>query len=402
MPIAGIICEYNPFHLGHAWMIEQLKEQGMDAIVCAMSGNFVQRGEFAILSKQARAEMAVRCGADLVLELPTEWSAAGAERFARGGVALLEQTGVVTHLAFGSECGNAKALDSLAEILDGTAYQAAVQKELLSGKSFAVCRRMAVAKVAGEETAALLDKPNNNLGIEYCRALRRIKSPMEITTVSRTGAEHDGAPKSGIASASYVRQLLLSDRAAEAVTYLPQESAQILLREMAQGRAPVSMERCERASLSCLRRMEETDFLSYDGGGEGLYRRVYRAVQENCTMEEILDAAKTKRYSHARLRRMLLAAYLRLPTDPVPEKLPYLRLLAANQRGRQLLRTMQKNHVPVLTKPADVARLGPEAEALFKAEAQRTDIYTLAYPDVHQSRCGADWRAVPILLRGDL
>ncbi len=397
MPVAGIICEYNPFHLGHAWMLEQLRQQGMDGIVCAMSGNFVQRGEFALLNKQSRAEMAVRCGADLVLELPTVWSAAGAEQFARGGVALLEQTGVVTHLAFGSECGNAEELYRLAGILDSEDYQIVVQKELLSGKSFAVCRRMAVAKIAGEETAALLDAPNNNLGVEYCRAMRRCKSRMEVMTVSRTGADHDGAPKGGIASASHVRRLLMDDRAAEAVTYLPRESAQVLLREMAEGRAPVTMERCERAVLACLRRMEETDFLPYDGGGEGLYRRVYRAVQENCTVAEILDAAKTKRYSHARLRRMLLAAYLRLPTE-AEEQLPYLRLLAANQRGRQLLRMMQKNHVPVLTKPADVTRLGSTAEALFKAEAQRTDIYTLAYPDVQQSRCGTDWRAVPILL----
>ena len=378
-------------------MLEQLRQQGMDAIVCAMSGNFVQRGEFALLNKQSRAEMALRCGADLVLELPTVWSAAGAERFARGGVSLLEQTGVVTHLAFGSECGSAEELYRLAEILDSETYQAMVQKELLSGKSFAVCRRMAVAKIAGEETAALLDAPNNNLGVEYCRALRRMRSTMAVTTVSRTGADHDGAPKDGIASASHVRRLLAENRVAEAVTYLPQESAQILLRELAEGRAPVRMEHCERAILACLRRMEEADFFPYDGGGEGLYRRVYRAVQENCTVEEIQDAAKTKRYSHARLRRMLLAAYLRLPTESVPEQLPYLRLLAANQRGRQLLRTMQKNHVPVLTKPADVARLGATAEALFKAEAQRTDVYTLAYPDVHQSRCGADWRAVPIL-----
>ncbi len=398
MLVAGIICEYNPFHLGHAWMLEQLRQQGVEAIVCAMSGNFVQRGDFALLNKQSRAEMAVRCGADLVLELPTVWSAAGAERFARGGVALLEQTGVVTHLAFGSECGSAEILYHLAEILDSEAYQAMVQQELCSGRSFAACRRMAVKKMAGEETAALLDTPNNNLGVEYCRALRRSGSRMTAITVPRAGAAHDGAPKDGVASASYVRQLLMEDRAAEAMGYLPEKSAQVLLREMKEGRAPAKMEHCERAVLSCLRRMEETDFLPYDGGGEGLYRRVYRAVQEKCTVSEILDAAKTKRYSHARLRRMLLAAYLHLPTELPPEHLPYLRLLAANQRGRQLLRIMQENHVPILTKPAHAVRLGAAAEALFKAEAQRTDMYALAYPDVHQSRCGADWRAVPILL----
>ncbi len=398
MQVAGIICEYNPFHLGHAWMLEQLRRQGMEAIVCAMSGNFVQRGEFALLSKQARAEMAVRCGADLVLELPTEWSAAGAERFARGGVSLLAQTGVVTHLAFGSECGSAADIETMAALLEHEDYHAALREALLSGESFAVCRRRAVAKLAGEPLAALLDTPNTNLGVEYCRALRRSGSSMAVLTVSRTGAAHDGAPREGIASASFVRRLLGEGRTEEAMAYLPAQSGEILRREMEAGRAPVTMARCERAILSDLRRMEERQFMPYDGGSEGLYRRVYRAVQEQCTLNEILAAAKTKRYSHARLRRMLLAAYLRLPAEPTAEPLPYLRLLAANERGRKLLRTMQKNHVPVLTKPADVVRLGTAAEALFRAEAQRTDVYTLAYPELQQSCCGSDWRTVPTLL----
>lgn len=398
MPVAGIICEYNPFHLGHARMIENLRRQGMDGIVCAMSGNFVQRGEFALLSKQARAEMAVRCGADLVLEVPTPWSASGAENFARGGAALLEETGVVTHLAFGSECGDVSALDHLAEILDSREYESALQRNLRSGRSFAVCRRMAAAELLGEETAALLDLPNNNLGVEYCRALHRMHSRMKVITLPREGAEHDSAPCDGIASASCIRKLLRRGNAAEAVQYLPRESAEILLREMAAGRAPVYMEQCERAVLARLRCMNEADFAPYDGGGEGLYRRVYRAVQEECTVRGILDAAKTKRYSHARLRRLLLAAYLELPTDPLPERLPYLRLLAANERGRQLLREMRDQHAPVLTKPADVASLGREAEKLFTEEARRTDLYTLAYPNLQESRCGADWRAVPILL----
>ena len=398
MPVAGIICEYNPFHLGHARMIENLRRQGMDGVVCAMSGNFVQRGEFALLSKQDRAEMAVRCGADLVLELPTLWSASGAENFARGGAAELAETGVVTHLAFGSECGDASALDHLAEVLDSPEYESALQRNLQSGRSFAACRRTAAAELLGEDTAALLDLPNNNLGVEYCRALRRMHSPIKVMTLHREGAGHDGTPCDGIASASYIRQLLRQGNAAEAVQYLPRESGEILLREMAAGRAPVYMAQCERAVLARLRQMEEADFAPYDSGGEGLYRRVYRAVQEECTVEGILDAAKTKRYSHARLRRMLLAAYLKIPADPLPERLPYLRVLAANERGRQLLREMRDHHVPVLTKPADVASLGREAEKLFAEEARRTDLYTLAYPNLQESRCGADWRAVPVIL----
>ena len=143
-------------------------------------------------------------------------------------------------------------------------------------------------------------------------------------------------------------------------------------------------------------RMEEADFSVYDSGGEGLYRRFYRAVQDSCTVTEILEKAKTKRYTYARLRRFLLAAYLNLELPRgVP---PYIRLLAANETGRILLRKMKKNGVPVLTKVADVAKLGPEAEKLLRAEARRTDLYTLAFPNKYQSHCGAEWRCRPILL----
>lgn len=397
MNVAGIICEYNPFHLGHAWMIRQLREQGMDAVVCAMSGNFVQRGDFAVCNKQSRAEMALRCGADLVLELPTPWSSATAEIFARGGVTLLEQTGVVTHLAFGSECGDTALVERVAAVLDCEAYQESLRRHLRSGKTFAVCRRLAVTELLGETAASLLDGANNNLGVEYCRALRALHSEIRPLTVQRMGASHDGAPLEGVASASHIRQLLVTEDVAQAAAFMPQSALEILRRELAAGRAPVSMVQCERAVLSGLRQMKEEDFIPYDGGGEGLYRRFYRAVQEQCTVDALLAAAKTKRYSHARLRRMLLAAYLKLPVGPLPEQLPYLRLLAANDRGRALLRQMRRSGVPVLTKAADVAAMGKEAEALFAAEAGWTDLYTLAYPLLQQSRCGSDWRITPIL-----
>ena len=188
MRVAGIICEFNPLHKGHAWMMEEVRRQGAEAIVCAMSGNFVQRGEAAVADKLARAEMAVRCGADLVLELPTPWAAATAEQFARGGVELLHKTGVVTDLAFGSECGDAAALQRLAAALDSESYEENLRALLRSGESFAVCRQKAAALTAGEEAAALLASPNNNLGIEYCRALRRAGAEMGVITVPRLGA----------------------------------------------------------------------------------------------------------------------------------------------------------------------------------------------------------------------
>lgn len=392
MKIVGIICEYNPFHLGHEWMLRKLREQGTDAIVCAMSGNFMQRGDFAIVNKQPRAAMALQGGADLVLELPTPWATATAETFARGGVQLLTMAGC-THLAFGCECGDVKPLQEIAELLTEDDFAESIQKHLSGGVSYAVARKRAVEERL-DATADLLDEPNNILAIEYLKAIRRENSPMQPIALPRIGAAHDGEAKDGIASASQVRQWLRNGDTEQTVQYLPPHAADILRREIHAGRM-ADMVLCERSILSQLRRMKEEEFLPYDGGNEGLYHRFYQAVQVSATLEEVLQTAKTKRYAYARLRRMALAAYLSIPS--VPEKMPYLRLLAADDTGRKLLRQMRKTEVPVLTKPADVEKLGADAAALFREECRMTDLYTLGYADLKQSACGSDWRITPIM-----
>ena len=398
--VAGVICEYNPFHLGHEWMLQQLRAQGAEAIVCVMSGNFVQRGDLAIADKLSRAEMAVRCGADVVLELPTPWAAATAEHFATGGVTALACTGVVTDLAFGSECGDAALLQRVAAVLDSDAYHVQLRELLRGGESFAVCRQKAVAALLGEDDARVLDQPNNNLGVEYCRALSKLGAPLGVMTVLRRGADHDGAPADAIASASHIRRLLLSGRTEEAMTYLPRPAADVLRRELAEGRAPVSMAQVERSVLARLRSLDEDALAAYDGGGEGLYHRFYQAIRGAGTIDELLELGKTKRYTHARLRRMVLAAWLDLPVRP-PQTLPCLRLLGCSEAGRSPLRQMRDGGAPILTRAADAHQLGAAAQQMMQDEAARTDLYTLAFPDLRQSVCGRDWRTTPFLMRGE-
>ena len=173
MKTAGIICEYNPFHAGHAWQIAEIRRTlGEDtAVVCAMSGNFVQRGDFAILRKHVRAEAAVRGGADLVLELPTPWATASAECFARGGVEVLSGTGVVDTLCFGSECAKIEKLLRLAQFLTSDDFANALRTELDKGISFAAARELAAEKMQGDD-AEILRGPNDILGVEYCKALQ--------------------------------------------------------------------------------------------------------------------------------------------------------------------------------------------------------------------------------------
>ena len=382
MAVAGIIAEYHPFHRGHAWQIAQVRSRlGADtAVVAAMSGNFVQRGEFACFSKHARAEMALRGGADLVLELCAPWSSATAERFAQGGVALLAATGVVTHLAFGCESGDLAPLELTARSLADERFGELLRSYLTEGMTFAAARQAAVEKLAGA-AAQCLAQPNNALAVEYIRALQTLDAPIEPLALPRIGSAHDSEEIGQFSSASAIRKMLLSG--GDWQNLVSEETARIMRRELDEGRAPVTMKNCERAILAHLRRMSEDDFLPYDGGGEGLHRRFHAAVRTACSIDELLEKAKTKRYPMARLRRMLLHSYLGIVPAAQGEMPPYLRVLGANERGRALLKQMKKTAtLPIITKPAQARQLDEYARDCFLRAAACTDLYTLAMPDL--------------------
>ena len=385
MDAVGVVCEFDPLHRGHEKLLRRAGETGLP-VVCAMSGSFTQRGGPACVEKFARAEMAARCGADLVVELPTPWAMATAEKFADGGVSLLAQCGVKT-LCFGSECGDADTLWAAAEALLRADIHRAIRAEMDGGLPYAAARQAVLEREAG--CGALLAQPNNTLAVEYLKAIRRRGLALDAITLRREDGGHHGPT-----SASQIRALLAAGQAADAFALMPPAAADILRREMEKGQAPADPARLETAMLARLRLMKEADFAPYDGGGEGLYRRVYQAVQAGSSLEDILTRATTKRYPTARVRRMLWSAFLNL--KPPTEDIPYVRVLAATASGRKLLRQMQDSGVPVLTKPADVAHLGPAAEDLFTREARRTDVYTLACPS--PLPCGSDWRKTPVMV----
>ena len=386
MDAVGVVCEFDPLHRGHERLLRRAGASGR-VLVCAMSGNFTQRGGAACVEKFARAEMAVRCGADLVVELPTPWAMATAEKFADGGVSLLAQCGVKT-LYFGSECGDTDALWATAEALLRADVHRAIRLEMDGGLPYAAARPAVLERETGR--GALLAQPNNTLAVEYLKAIRRRGLAAEAVTVRREDGGHHGT-----ASASHIRALLAAGQEAKAFALMPPQAADILGREMKKGLAPADPARLERAMLARLRLMNEHDFASYDSGGEGLYRRVYRAVQEGGSLGDILTRATTKRYPTARVRRMLWAVFLGLEAPGAD--IPYVRILAATEAGRRLLRQMRDAGVPVLTKAADVGRLGPSAEALFTREARRTDVYALACPG-SPLPCGSDWRWTPMMI----
>lgn len=402
MNAAGIIVEYNPLHMGHVHLLRQTRRiLGEDtAILCCMSGDFVQRGDFALLRRQARAKAAVQSGADLVLELPLPWAVSSAEGFARGAVETLLSTNVLTHLAFGSECGDGAALQRVAAALQSEEFPALLRQELKVGDSFAAARERSVGKRLSPEDAALLQSPNNILGIEYCKALLDCKSTVEPLTIRRVGAAHDAKEAQGtIASASAIRTLLKEGEKERALSLMAPAMKEAYLEEKAAGRAPVLWQNSERAILARLRSMRREDFAALDQGKEGLYNRLYEASRTAAGVEELLAAAKTKRYAYARLRRIVLWAYLGLKPAELPQHPVYLRPLAMNDRGRAVLAKMRKEAaLPILTKPADVRRLGPEAQRLFAMEAAAADLYSLSYPDLAAARGDALWKEGPVLL----
>lgn len=399
MAAAGIIAEYNPLHLGHCCQLRRLRALlGEETpVICAMSGNFVQRGDFALLGKHARAEAAVRSGADLVLEIPLSWACAPAERFAQGGIEVLLGTGLVTDLVFGSESADAGAIRSAAEALLGPDFPEALRRELAGPHSFAAARQRALAGLIGEEGAEVLSRPNDILAVEYAKALSREGSEVHLVPILRQGAGHD-QDGGEYPSAGSIRRMIQEGRRAEALAAMAPAMRELYEAEEARGRAPVFAAGAERAILAQLRRMGEADFLALDAGGEGLGNRLAAAAREAASLEEVLDRAKTKRYAYSRLRRLALWAYLGLRPETLPARVPYLRPLAMNQRGRALLAEARRRAaLPILTKPADVRRLSPEAQAVFRREVLATDLYTLAFPG-DPAPGGAEWREGPRVL----
>lgn len=396
MNIAGITAEYNPFHTGHAYQISALKAQlGPDtSVVAVMSGSWVQQGRPAVTDKWTRARMALNGGADLILELPTVWAAASAESFARGAVELLCRCGVIDTLCFGSETGELAPLLAAAECLDSPDYPEQLRKALEGGASFAAARQAAVEALIGPSGAALAS-PNNNLGVEYLRALRSLHSNIKPVTIRREGAAHNSLDRTGegFRSATQLRQHLARGEWEAVRPYVPAGNLDIL------QSAPLADPRLgERAVLACLRKMTAEDWakLPDAGAGEGLPQRLERAGRQCQSLDDFFTLAKTRRYAMARLRRMALWAFLGLTAADVPAEPPYLRVLGFNARGREVLKQMKTTaQLPILTKPAHARELDGPGRRLFELEAQCTDLYGLFLPQLPPP--GQEWTRGPII-----
>lgn len=377
--ISAAICEFDPLHFGHAHLLRRMKEYH-HAAVCVMSGNFVQRGGPALLDKWTRARLALGQGADLVVELPLPWAAAGAQRFALGGVLLASALPFAGALFFGCETPELSRLKKLAQALASPEFSQALawEKAQAKGFSFAKLRELALASLLGPEEASLLRQPNNILAVEYIAALEKTRSPLNPTPILRVGAGHGQQAKCGeFCSASQLRERVLQGASLSGL--VPPETEAAVQAGLALGSIPASFSHLERAVLCRLRAMKPEDFALLPDISEGLDKKLFAASRRAGSLEELYCLVKSKRYSHARVRRMVLAAFLGL-TVPLPEAPPYLRILAMSPVGKKLLEQPEKPLLPVAIRASQFGGLGEAAQALYQLETRADDLYALAQP----------------------
>ena len=367
-------------------------------VICAMSGDFVQRGEAAMYSKFARAEAACLAGADLVVELPLPWALSSAESFAAGAVGLLAGLGA-EYLSFGSEAGETDALAELAHVLcDDRIYNEVknMQSEDAS-LSFARARQLALEKRVGER-ARLLEAPNNILAVEYLKAIELHGLSLKPLTVKRIGSAHDSRGNSPVRSASELRTIIRER--GDIGPFVPAAAAAVYERERREGRELSNSDKIELALLSRLRMLEKDAFEQLPDAGGGLGERVYQAVQSGCSLAGIHELAKTKRFAMSRVRRVTLSAALGIRQGMNVGAVPYARVLAANDKGcTHLRRLSDEADIPIITKAAHVRSLSAEASELFAVGAKAHDLFSLCYSSKTAVKPGDDWRRTPFIVK---
>ncbi len=334
MKVVGILCEYNPFHMGHAKQISSIrKNSGPDtAVVCLMSGDFVQRGHPAVFGKMCRAHAALEAGADLVLELPVQYALSSAEGFAAGAVSILGT--FCDEMSFGAEHPAKIALQETAKALLSPAFPAHLRRHLDAGLSFPAARARALGDMGTD--SSLLSSPNDILAVEYCKAILTQNSPMSPAPILREGSYHDDRPDPENPSATALRSLIGNGKNFR--PYVPTDAFE---------NAPVhALKHGERAILAKLRTMTDAEFEALPYGSEGLWRKLMHESRRQNTLADILTAVKSKRYTRTRLDRMVLCAFLGLTARDLRTPAPYVRCLGFTQRGREVLR-QAKAQLPI-------------------------------------------------------
>lgn len=390
MKVCGIIAEYNPFHNGHEYHLrESLKRSEADYKIVVMSGNFVQRGEPALLDKHIRTEAALRCGADLVLELPAFYAAGSAEYFAAGAVALLAKTGVVTHLCFGSECGDIALLQEFARIYaeEPEDFQESLRFKLKTGLSFPAARAAALLETrpALSTSLSVLSSPNNILGIEYIKALLRRNSTIKPLTIFRNGSGyHDRELNSPLSSATALRQAIENGIPLQQLSsQVPGEALAVYDKYFAEH-APVFMDDFSALLHYRLLSEQHTGYTDYMDVSEDLSDRIVNNIYRFTTFSSFCDLLKTRELTYSRISRCLLHILLNIRKDEVDkyvsqlDYVPYARILGFRKDAAPLLHELGRcTEIPLISKLADAGKILEEpALQMLRRDIMISHIYS--------------------------
>ncbi|MBQ2265523.1 MAG: nucleotidyltransferase family protein [Oscillospiraceae bacterium] len=392
MKVSGIICEYNPLHNGHVHHIRQTRANGATHIVGVMSGNFVQRGDTAILNKFDRAKLAVNAGVDLVIELPVAFSAASAELFATGAVSILHNLGIVDELSFGSSCGDQECLELLAEASMSTTehYRDRIRDRMRDGDSYPAAVWEIVRQRYGNKVAGMMLDPNNVLAIEYMKAMYKLDAKFKPFTIQRQCVLHDSlTPNEMYASASFIRKSIM-DGDPSYLDYIPRYTAQLLTRRIREGRT-ADVRRLERPMLYRIRNITPEELMELPDVNQSLQNRIL-AAKNASSWEELLAAVKTKCYTMSRIRRILMAALIGIHREDQKYYPPYARVIAFNERGMELLSAAKKkSSIQIGTSLAKLSETSRLAESFVRLEERASNVYGLAVEDMFSAE--QDFRA---------
>lgn len=373
LKVAGIICEYNPFHNGHMYQIEETRKVATH-IVCAMSGNFVQRGDFAIADKWTRAKAAVLCGADLVVEIPTPWACASAENFAKGGLSILSSLGIDI-LSFGCENSNGDFLKRAAQTVDLPEVGALIKSKMSGGFTYPAALRSAVCETCGEETAKVFDAPNNTLAVEYIRQSKKLNLSVEYLPIKRIGAQHFDESVTGtdISSAAALRK---EELAGKIERYIPREMFNELSLLEKQGLYPYKIENAQRVLLSSLRRMSVEEMVECVCDENGLAQRLYKASRCADSFETLIQSVKVRSVTLAAVRRAVISCFLKIPSSFSTSLPPYVKVLAMNRNGADIIKN-SASELPIITRYSQVASLPNFGKSVYSLECSCTDLYSM-------------------------
>ena len=372
MSVIGIVCEFNPFHNGHKHLIDSVKADG-DIVVCVMSGNFVQRGEPAIFSKEVRVKSALMNGADIVLELPFVYATASAEIFASSAVKILNAFGC-DKIAFGTENTTLSQLENAVDVLLSVDFDKKIKKHLENGISYPKARQMAYEEYNSD---CDISSPNNILAIEYISAIKKNNYSITPITVIRKGADYnDNFAVDEFASATHIRNLINENKDFE--KYVPDNVYEIYINALEKGEY-LNAEKFNISALSILRSIDAIN-PKIANMAEGLENRIASAIKISSNIDEVYDNVKTKRFTHSRIRRAVLSTIMSVTNDDLQIPVPYCRLLGFNTKIANNLGDLAKKcSLPFVVNYSDIVNLNTDdALQVFGLENKSSDLYNLA------------------------